>query len=82
LFQVKSNKNPADAGKVLCLPHNCLNLHWREESATGKEVLTEAPFTKGAHLHNRTILFFQTSPFTFLLKSFLPIVSSGPYPFS
>ena len=27
----RSNQNPADAGKALCLPSNCLNLHWKGE---------------------------------------------------
>lgn len=39
----KTNKNPAAARKVACIPHHCLNLHWKGESARGREVLAETP---------------------------------------
>ena len=46
-FPVKSNKNPADAGKDLGISHNCLNLHWKGESTTERELLPEVCFTEG-----------------------------------
>ena len=35
------NQNPADARKSLCLRLNCLNLFWKGEPITVRQILTE-----------------------------------------
>ena len=73
LFWAKSHQNPADAGKALFLVYNCLNSHWKGEPMPGKELLTDSPVPKKPLCIMWHLWFFQTSPFTFSLKVFIPL---------
>ena len=77
--QVKSNQNPADAGKALCLLHNCLTLHWKREPITGRKLLIETPlYLKNSIIGQTCFSQHLPSPVTFLVITFFPFKSSDP----